>query len=333
MSDFFTWCMSLPTGQLLLNGRHGAVVRELRLRWETKRILEALAPHRERLAKITKRAVRAMKGWSHRLQSGVYACMGQKPKVNAVEATESLLKRVAEISGELLAYPPQAPVPQFDRALYWEVTRGASRAVRAELSRALRNLPPAVIELLTEQSRNPWLAGHIVGLFMAPPRETATLEGWLQAWCRRAKMTYSAKAVADWRRCLNGAARVAPAEIESLIAYRLGLMIEGLSSTSQEVPRLHGAMPASSDAAPSCATPAVQRPNESRMYSIREASKEFNLKPWTIRSAVAQGALKCSRPTDAPNAPIMLRDVDIRDWRADQVGKRRHAPRSATLDV
>ena len=327
MTAFRTWLLSAPTAQMMNGGEFAPLVKELQQLWDGLRVLKGLAPYREHLVKLTKRAKRAMPRWYAGLEADLGAEIGPKPSPKRQAATQALLAEVKRISDEVLQHPPLSPVPALSRAAYKGLMRGVSLAQRRTLARHLRRLPAAAIELLAEQRGNPWLAAHLVDLFLDPSVNPRRLQPWLDDWRIRARVSLPANESETWRAWLTGQVRRPPDATACFVTFCAGRIVDAAGA---QIPRAEKAGEGTEQALEPM-RPAGPPADPSRIYSIREAAEAFNVPLSRLREAAKRGELKASRPTVAPNSPLQARDSDIRDYLAAQAGNRQRAPKNPIL--
>jgi hypothetical protein len=327
MSDFFQWSTALPTAQAMLSGEYRRVVRELVSHWEGRAVLRVLSTSRRQLSRLSKRAARAAGAWQSETGDSLREALGSKPSARQIAAVEAIIDRLRARLNGFVAVPPTSPAPALNRHTYMEWTKGVSRPVRTALARSLRRLPQPLVALHREQVSNPWLAAWILDRWLDESANPEELLPWLAGWNARHRLPTAAEAAADWMQWRKGNVRLAPPEVERFLAFQLGLVIDGLRDASFEGAAgfVQLAQPSEPVSIPATAAALAAGTNESRVYTLKEAAKSFGPKVWTMREAVRRGELKCSRPTAASNAPIYLRDCDIRDWLAAQTGKRQRA--------
>jgi len=325
MSALYQWLLSAPTAQMMVGGQYAQLVEELRRLWDGARVLKDLAPHREHLVKLTKRAKRAMPDWHSELEQSLRE---EKPSPKQLTAIEALLAEVRRVADHVLQHPPLGPAPSLDRAGYRKLVHAIVPSRRRILHLCLRRLPSAVVQLLAEQRNNAWLAAHLVDLFMDASVNPARLQTWLEDWSLRVRVPLPANESDAWRAWLTGQVRRPPHAAACFVTFCIGRIAD---AAGEMHPRVENAGEVSEQAVEP-ARAAVQPADPSRIYSIREAAEAFNLPIWRLRKAAQSGELKASRPTPSPNAPLQFRDSDIRDYLAAQAGNRQRAPKNPSLD-
>lgn len=325
MSAFRQWLLSAATAQRMIAGQHASLLNELRLHWDGLRTLKDLSSHRERLVRLTKRAKRAMPAWHNSFAEELRGALGPKATARARAGVEAVLQEARTVSEQLLLHPPSNPAPAVDRPDYRARMQSLTPAQRRVVLRVLRSIPPAMVELLADQRRNGWLAAHVVNVFLDPMSGATQLHPWLADWAGRIRVVLAPEEVKNWQVWRKQDSRVVPKHAASLVVYRLGLIADALSNEQSTAAQSDNDKPRTPAEAATGADP-------SRVYTLKQASKAFNLKLWSLREAVRARDLKCSRPTASPNAPIQLRDSDIRDWLASRTGQRQRAERNPSLE-